>query len=788
MANPGRSPAAAFVTDHAGRITSWNADCERLFGYAANEVLMQPYQMLLALKDGTTPTAVPSDTSITLIAQRLRHRDGGDIVASLSLLPQSGHDGRPGDRVALVLLNRTMERQNQVRKFINSLPGPFYVIDEQGRFLLWNRTLAETLGKTARQLARSVALDFFEGKDKAVVATKIQETMMQGHTMVEANLIIKGGARVPYLFTCSLITLNRRPCICGMGIEIAERKSYEEMLRLRDRAIQASFSGVIITRCTDEGNLIEYVNPAFERITGYTEQEVLGRDPRFMRVEDLDQRATEKIRAGLRARQGLRVVLRNRRKNGEIFWNDLKIDPVVNTEGKVTHYVGVISDVTEAKQSEAHLAYMASHDPLTGLANRTLMREHLELAIMHAHRYRTLVALVFIDLDKFKLINDNLGHDIGDEVLKTVAARLRANVRESDIVARLGGDEFVLVLTNQPSIDSIADLVDRLHRNVAEAMPTISDTLMPTVSAGISIYPHDGTEVETLMRNADAAMYHAKSLGRNNYQFYSTALHKAANLRLQQETNLRNAIDQGQLFLLFQPRVDSRTATVTGAEALVRWQHPELGVLTPATFIPLAEETGLILAIGDWVLEQACKAIKQFEAMGFPDFSISVNLSARQIRQRDFVENVAQQLRLAGLPPASLELELTENQLMDNPPQMIETLNQLKSLGLRLSIDDFGSGFSCLSYLEQLPIDHLKIDPSIIGRIGRGEKEPAIAKAVIALGHYLKAKVVAEGVETEDQYHFLRQHGCDEMQGYYFSEPIIVRPLKDMMKAGARPH
>ncbi len=789
MINPGRSPVAAFVIDKAGCVTSWNEECERLFGYRADEILTQPYQLLLAQKVRAKPTQVASESLMHRVARRLRHSQGHEIPASLFLLPQTHYESEPGSRIALILPTRTSERKSQVSQFINSLAGPFYVVDEQGRFLLWNHTFADIVGKTARQLAQSPVTACFEAKDRDTVEHALREALRLGHTMVEVNLLAGDGAVVPYIFSCSRITLNRRHCVCGMGVEIAQRKNYEDMLRLRERAMQASFSGVMITRCTEEGNLIEYVNPAFERITGYTEQEVTGRDPSFMRLADADQAQTEKIRTAIQAREGTHVTMRNVKKNGEVFWNDLKIDPVVNTEGKVTHYVGLITDVTEFKQSEKHLAYMASHDPLTGLANRNLMREHLELAIMQAHRYRTLVALVFIDLDKFKAINDTFGHDTGDEVLKTIAQRLRSNVRESDIVARLGGDEFVLVLANQPSVESIADLIDRLHHNVCAAMPQLSEHLMPTISAGISIYPHDGNTVEVLMRNADAAMYHAKSLGRNNYQFYSPELHAAANSRLQQEAQLRQAIELGQLFLLFQPKLDCRSGTITGAEALVRWQHPERGVLTPESFLSLAEETGLILAIGDWVLGEACKAIPQFRAMGLPDFSISINLSARQLKQKGFIENVAQQLAHSGLPPACLELELTENQLMDDPEHMAHTLHQLKSLGVRISIDDFGSGFSSLSYLEKLPIDHLKIDASFVHGIGQDEKEPAIAKAVIALGHYLNAKVIAEGVETEHQYQFLRQHDCDEMQGFYFSEPIIVRPLKAMIRrSGMLPH
>lgn len=785
MVSAGSRPIAAFVIDDAGRIASWNSACEQLLGYPADQILHQALDTIIAVKTSKLRTVLSVDNPPVIIARRLRHQDGSEVSASLSLLPQSRQDDTCPSRIALILPTRPDDKSSQIKKLINSLPGPFYVLDTHGNLVLWNRKLAEVMGKTTRQLKQAFALDFFEEPDRTVIRAKMKETLKEGHAVTEATLITKGGVPVPYIFTCSRIMLNRKPCVCGMGVEIAERKGYEDMLRLRERAIQASHSGVVITRCAGKKNLIEYVNPAFERITGYDKDEAIGRDPNFMRAPDVDEQQTDKIRAALRARQGVHVVLRNLRRNGEIFWNDLKIDPVVNTEGKVTHYVGVITDVTASKQSENHLTFLASHDALTGLANRSLMREHLERAIHHAHRHHELVALVFIDLDKFKQINDTLGHDAGDQVLKTVAARLRSSVRDSDIVARLGGDEFVLVLANQPSLDSIADLVDRLHRCVAEAMPFISENLMPTVSAGISVYPHDGEDVQTLMRNADAAMYHAKALGRNNYQFYSPELHLAAHQRIQQELSLRHAIEQGQLFLLYQPRVNGRSGKIVGAEALVRWHHPEQGVLRPDAFLPLAEDSGLILEIGDWVLAQVCQSLRQFRAAGMPDFPISINLSARQLKQKDFASHILEHLRSAGLPASCLQLELTENQLMENPGHMVEVFRHLKEQGLSIAIDNFGSGFSCLSYLEKLPIDHLKIDSSFVHNIGRGENTSAIAMAVIALAHHLKAKVVAEGVETEDQFEFLRRHECDEMQGYYFSEPIISRPLQDLVRNSA---
>jgi diguanylate cyclase (GGDEF)-like protein/PAS domain S-box-containing protein len=547
-------------------------------------------------------------------------------------------------------------------------------------------------------------------------------------------------------------------------------------------------NAIVITCCAEGAdNVIEYVNPAFEQITGYTLAEVKGRNPRFMRVDDCDLHEQRRIHEAIAARQSVRAVLRNRRKNGEIFWNDLRIDPVASIDGDVSHFVGVINDITEARHYERRLQHLAHHDALTGLANRTLLLERLKAAIDAAAGHRRQGALAFLDLDNFKHINDTFGHEAGDAVLREIAARLRDSMREEDTVARLGGDEFVLVIAEQSDVTQLACLVDRVRQSVSAPIVVDGKEILPGTSIGVSLFPQDGRTVDQVMRAADAAMYHAKTLGRNNVQFYSEELNQVVHQHLLLEASLSRAIRNRELVLGYQPKVDLRTGKVVGAEALVRWQHPVDGIIPPDVFIPVAEQTGLIVPLGDWVLDEACATLRTLAAVGIGDFVIAVNLSARQLRQRRFVNRLAETLARHGVPAHRLELEVTESQLMDHPEEAREALAQLKLLGVRLSIDDFGTGYSSLSHLQKFPVDCIKIDRSFLGGIADPEDgHEVITRAIIALGHNLKLQVIAEGVETLEQLTFLRDHDCDQMQGYYFSPALAQDGLQAMLRRDDR--
>jgi diguanylate cyclase (GGDEF)-like protein len=425
----------------------------------------------------------------------------------------------------------------------------------------------------------------------------------------------------------------------------------------------------------------------------------------------------------------------------------------------------------ERKRYQVALEHQANYDSLTGLPNRSLLLDRLRQSV-HGQRLPHGVAVVFIDLDHFKFVNDSLGHSTGDKLLQGMAERLRLALRDGDTVARLGGDEFVLVLNEQSNEEVIYRAMQRISAEVAAPMDIDGRELVITCSAGISLYPQDGPDVDTLLKNADAAMYRAKDHGRNNFQFFTSEMNERVNERLALENALRRALERNELALHYQRRVDLRTGAVTGAEALVRWLHPEWGLVHPARFIALAEETGLIVPIGEFVLREACRQTRAWLDAGLKPGVVSVNLSARQFRREGLVRQVSRVLVDTGLDPRHLEMELTESTVMHNVEAAIATLQGLKGLGIALSVDDFGTGYSSLAYLRNLPIDKLKIDRSFVRDIGGGEaNEGVLAQAIISLGHNLGLHVVAEGVETDAQVRFLRRHGCDEVQGFYYGEP-----------------
>ncbi len=441
----------------------------------------------------------------------------------------------------------------------------------------------------------------------------------------------------------------------------------------------------------------------------------------------------------------------------------------------------------ERKRYQVQLEHQANYDALTGLPNRNLLYDRLRQSV-YSQRQPRPMAVVFIDLDHFKFVNDSLGHGTGDKLLKAMSERLRGVLREGDTVARLGGDEFVVILNDQAHEEVIFRAVQRISAAVCEPLVIDGKELYVTCSAGISLYPQDGADVETLLRNADAAMYRAKDHGRNNFQFYTSEMNERISERLNLENSLRRAVERKELVLNYQQKVDLRTGAICGAEALVRWNHPELGFLRPERFIPLAEETGLILAIGEWVIREACRQVRAWLDAGLKPGVVSVNLSARQFRQDGLVRAVSRILEETGVDPRHLELELTESTVMHNVQNGIAILHGLKSLGIALSVDDFGTGYSSLSYLKDLPIDVLKIDRSFVRDIGAGEGDDdgVLAQAIISLGHSLHLQVIAEGIESDAQLRFLKRHGCDHGQGFFYGEPVPCEAFTRLLEAALK--
>jgi diguanylate cyclase (GGDEF)-like protein/PAS domain S-box-containing protein len=479
--------------------------------------------------------------------------------------------------------------------------------------------------------------------------------------------------------------------------------------------------------------------------------------------------------------------VQDRPDGGRVWLRTSKL-PLWDRQGKVTGVIGTYEDITERKVAEQRIQFLAYYDDLTGLPNRTLLQDRLIKALASARRQKNKVALLFFDLDRFKTINDSLGHSVGDLVLKEVAERLKKWAREQDTVARVGGDEFVIVLTAVKDGADAAVAAERLMNVMTAEFVVQGRSLGISCSVGISIFPEHGAEGETLIKNADAAMYSAKERGCNNFQFFTKDMNANAVERLTLESGLRLALDKKELFLMYQPQIEIATGRIIGLEALLRWQHPELGLVPPDKFIRIAENSGLIMPIGEWVLRTACSQTRKWQDEGLPAVSVAVNVSAVQFRQAGFCELIRRVLHETGLAPQYLELELTENLLLSNEDVMLSVLQELKALGLKLAIDDFGTGYSSLSYLRQFPVGKLKIDRSFIRDIAVNPDDVAITTAIISMAKSLNLKVIAEGVEDEAQMTFLRAHQCDEIQGYYFSKPLAVDKVADKLRGDHPEH
>jgi diguanylate cyclase (GGDEF)-like protein/PAS domain S-box-containing protein len=597
----------------------------------------------------------------------------------------------------------------------------------------------------------------------------------------------KDGSVFPVRVTSDIVREVRDGVLSNIAIvatceDISERKSSEEALRLRQRVIESSSNGIMITDTSGPGNPIIYVNPAFGRITGYDAQDTLGRSMHFLLGEDQEQVEFMEIHAALHEQREGNAVLRNYRKDGSLFWNDLSVSPVLDEAGSVAHFVWVINDVTEREQHEELLEYQANHDALTGLPNRNLLADRITQSLANAHRYDMPVAVLFIDLDNFKFVNDSLGHALGDRMLIIQADRLHKSIRSGDTVARYGGDEFVVVVSNLEKIEDAALVAQHIQELVSRPFTIDGHEFGITCSIGISLYPKDGHDVDSLLKNADAAMYRAKEQSRNSFQFYTSEMNDRVVERMVIERHLRHALELGQLEMHYQPQVELTNGRIIGVEALLRWHSPNLGTVSPSRFIPLAEETGLIVPIGEWVLKTCCEQNKAWQDAGLTPLTISVNISARQLQKKDLSGDIAAILRESGLKPRFLELEIVESMVMKDVESAMVIMTELKSLGIQLAMDDFGTGYSSLSYLKRFPFDRLKIDLSFVRDILSDPESASIARTIIAMAHNLNLRAIAEGVETKEQLEYLRLHGCDEIQGYYVSHPVNAQEFEALLR------
>ncbi len=678
--------------------------------------------------------------------------------------------------------NRLIEQALQESEHFNrllfdSLPMGLVLCALDGRLIDVNPAFAAILGRSVED---ALALSYWDiTPEKYADQEQLQLHSLQTtgrYGPYEKDYIHKDGHLVPVRLAGRLVTRGGEQYIWSSAEDITTRKRVDDRLRQAAIVFEQSGEGVIIT---DEHCRIQAVNHAFVNLSGYTTAEVVGREPALLLAESTDQTPLPSPWAALHGAQEAHWQGETwlRRRDGRIFPAWMSITAVHDEHAALTHYIATFNDITEKKAAEQRIEFLAHHDPLTALPNRLMFNERLNHAMQRARRDQQQLGLLFIDLDEFKHINDSLGHAVGDQLLQEVAARLQLQLREMDTLARLGGDEFVILLEEVREHGEVVTVAEKLLRAAQEPCLINEHDLYITLSIGISLYPNDGSDVESLIRNADAAMYRAKAKGRNTYQFYTERLTRKAVERLTLATQLRKALECEEFILQFQPVVRLSDGVTVGAEALLRWQHPHKGLICPRHFIGLAEETGLIVPIGAWVLQQACAQLSRWQHDGIGPQQVAVNISSLQLERGALLPEVEQALRTHRLKPGSLELEITESVMMADIDQTLVTLEALRGLDVTLALDDFGTGHSSLAYLKRLPIQRVKIDQSFVRDIPRDGNDCAISRAIIALAETLQMETVAEGIETQEQLEFLRRHHCDLGQGWLYSEPLDSQRL-----------
>jgi diguanylate cyclase (GGDEF)-like protein/PAS domain S-box-containing protein len=695
------------------------------------------------------------------------------------------------------LENELRHSHQHLQNIIDFMPDATLIIDLEGRVLVWSRELARLTGVPPENMVGKKDYEYalpFYGKRRPILVdlvlnpnVEVEEQHYEGFTrngdIVHGECYAPGlGANPAYITSSACVLRDSKGEVIG-AIECirdtSDQMKAQKRIKLLAKIFNESGEAIVIT---DSENRIIETNVAFEQFTGYTREEALGKNPSILKSGIEDRSFYESMWRSILETNYWQGEIWDKRKDGSLYPKWLTITAIRDRANLITNYFASFSDITQRKEAEKRIEQLAHTDTLTTLPNRHTLVERLSQALEQAKRGSHQLAVFFVDLDRFKTINDTLGHHVGDLLLKEVAARLKSSLRAEDIVARFGGDEFVVV---QPQIRSHlepAHLAEKILQTVSSPYFLDNNTVYTSPSIGISVFPHDGGSVSELFKNADIAMYHAKAAGRNTYQMFTKEMHTAARQRLAMENNLRSAITNDEFVLHYQPQVEAVSGKVTGLEALVRWQSPEVGLVSPDRFISIAEETGLILEIGRHVFEMACDQAAQWKKAGVPFEKISVNLSTRQLQQPELPEILSSIMAGYGVEPGMIELEVTESMTMERPVESVRILGALKSMGIDLAIDDFGTGYSSLSYLKLFPVDKLKIDRSFVKDIETDPDDAAIASATIAMAHSLGKKVVAEGVETAAQLEFLIKEGCDIIQGYFFSKPLSAEDAEAYLR------
>ncbi|HEV7816025.1 MAG TPA: EAL domain-containing protein, partial [Janthinobacterium sp.] len=672
-------------------------------------------------------------------------------------------------------LPRPSAGQQHLQASFDQAPVGIVHLDLDGFFLRANRRICQLLDFSEAELAGKHFSRRVMAEDAAAIQSRTAAMLAdpaRPHKF-ELRLIRRGGTLNAAMVSsyCIVDEAGRPSYLVWWVTDLEQRRQLKDMLQLSNRALAASSNGVLITDATQACFPIMYANPAFCRMTGYELIDVMGRNCRFLQNDDRAQPQIAAIRSAIDRKENVQVVLRNYRKDGSLFWNQLFISPVPDERGEISHYIGILNDITALKQNEEKLAFQATHDKLTGLPNRKLFDDRLQQAIFQSARHADTVAVLCLGIDNFSLVNENLGHAAGEQLIKEIALRLLGAVRSHDTVSRHGGNEFILVLGEIHGAGDVTAICENLFRRLTPPFTLAGQSLHASFSIGITLSPQDGSNTETLLRYADMACWRAREQGGGRYQFFAFDMNRRTLERIGIEAALRQAMARDELQLLYQPLVDLSTGQICGLEALLRWLHPERGLLSTGDFIDVAEDSGLISQIGDWVLRRACQDIHGWRNAGQQHVVVAINISPKQLRDRQLAANIAATLQEYALPASAISLEICETALLHDARTGELNLAQLKAMGAGLTLDDFGTGYSSLSHLKRLPFSLVKIDNAVIRDIVTGSENAAMAKTIIAMAHNLGIRVAAEGVETEAQCDFLRRHLCDLIQGHFFSPP-----------------
>jgi len=674
---------------------------------------------------------------------------------------------------------------SHLAKAIISSAGVGIYILQHGKFVYVSELYQKLSGYTDTELIGTYSLNNIYPDDREMVREEAIKCLKGESFEPYEYRFVKKNNKVMWVFeTITPIVYKEDRATLGSFMDITERKRMEKALRQSEEkyrtileSIQEGYFEVDLN-----GNFT-FCNDSMSRLTGHSKEDLLGMNHKqFTNKETAKEvfQAFSEVYNTEEPSKGFdwQII----RKNGAEGYIEASLTLQKDSSGKTTGFKGMIRDITERKRTEQQINYMATHDTLTGLPNRLMFSQLLNQAIRSAQRHRKQLAVLFIDLDRFKVINDSLGHEAGDRLLKEMSRRFKRSLRAVDVVGRLGGDEFIILTEEVDELSQIANVAHKILTTTIQPMVLQGEECRVTASIGISIYPGDGTDEQTLIKNADIAMYFAKEEGKNNYQFYSKDIQSQSNKRFSIETNLRRALERNELSLEYQAKLDFKTGLITGVEALLRWENPSLGSITPTQFIPVAEETGMIVPIGRWVMKTACAQNVAWQRQGLPPVCMAVNLSLRQLMDDNLLEDIKTALMDSGMAPNLWELEITESMVMQNPTRLIALLTDIKKLGVRLAIDDFGTGYSSLAQIKNFPIDTLKVDRSFIRNLSQDSENQAITQAIITMGKNLCLTVVAEGVETQEQKDFLRDHVCDEIQGFHFSKPIAPDKFADLLR------